>query len=46
MLKPLGDRIVIKVIEDTNKLQAEFLLRTVLKKNLKKVKSLLSEKAK
>ena len=39
-VKPLGDRIVIKVIEDTEQTSGGILFLTVLKKNLKKAKLL------
>ena len=39
MLKPLGDRVVIRVLEQEEKLQAVSFYRTPLKKNRVRVKS-------
>ena len=39
MLKPLGDRVVIRVLEQEEKLQAVFFYRTLLKKNRARAKS-------
>ena len=42
MIKPLADRIVIKVMKIPSRLQAEYLFLTVQKKNRKKARLLLS----